>query len=276
MNSILNYYPITATPLKNDYSYREVMPCELLRPFIRCFWGSEPYQHKAIIETDNIVIPDTCVDIIYNIDYTDNIITGGFCGINDESFYSSASFESNHSVATFAIRFYAWSAYKFSEDSLNNTKNDFVDIRSRFAWLDNELRGNLFDLKSLKEKIDFTQNLLLNRLEYIRRKDEIDCAVNIILSNKGNTDISKLAKESFISTRQLERVFQNYIGITPKKLSSLVRYQFLWTDIFKCPDFDVLNAVEKYGYTDQSHLLKEFKRYHSMDIKTAVKLALRQ
>ena len=35
------------------------------------------------------------------------------------------------------------------------------------------------------------------------------------------------------------------------------------------PDFDVLSAVHKFGYTDQSHLLREFKRYHSMDIHKA-------
>ena len=33
--------------------------------------------------------------------------------------------------------------------------------------------------------------------------------------------------------------------------------------------FDVLSAVHKFGYTDQSHLLWEFKRYHSMDIHNA-------
>lgn len=39
------------------------------------------------------------------------------------------------------------------------------------------------------------------------------------------------------------------------------------------PDFDLLNAVHKYGYTDQSHLLREFRKYHSMDIHRARTLA---
>ena len=41
------------------------------------------------------------------------------------------------------------------------------------------------------------------------------------------------------------------------------------------PDFDVLNAVHKFGYTDQSHLLREFKRYHSMDIHNARMMAFK-
>lgn len=70
-------------------------------------------------------------------------------------------------------------------------------------------------------------------------------------------------------------LFHEYVGITPKKLSNLIRYQFLWRDILWEPDFDVFNAVHKYGYTDQSHLLREFKRYHSMDIHEARTIALK-
>ena len=40
-------------------------------------------------------------------------------------------------------------------------------------------------------------------------------------------------------------------------------------------DFDILSGVHRYGYTDQSHLLREFKRYHSMDIQSAKILALK-
>ena len=40
-------------------------------------------------------------------------------------------------------------------------------------------------------------------------------------------------------------------------------------------DFDILSGIHRYGYTDQSHLLREFKRYHSMDIQSARILALK-
>ncbi|MDE6312934.1 MAG: helix-turn-helix domain-containing protein [Lachnospiraceae bacterium] len=87
--------------------------------------------------------------------------------------------------------------------------------------------------------------------------------------------MSNLAKESFVSTRQLERLFHEYVGITPKKLSNLIQYQFLWRDALCELDFDVISVVHKYGYTDQSHLLREFKRYHSMDIHKARRIAFK-
>lgn len=77
----------------------------------------------------------------------------------------------------------------------------------------------------------------------------VNDAIQNILISKGSLDVSNLARESFVSTRQLERLFQVYVGITPKKLSNLIRYQFLWKDVLYEPNFDVLGAVHKYGYT---------------------------
>lgn len=109
----------------------------------------------------------------------------------------------------------------------------------------------------------------------MRENAVVNDTIQNVLIYKGSLDVSTLAKESFVSTRQLERLFHEYVGITPKKLSNLIRYQFLWRDILYEPDFDVLSAVHKFGYTDQSHLLREFKRYYSMDIHRARRVAFK-
>lgn len=264
------YHPLTATPLKRSTSYTELSPCKELQSHIRCYWGTE----NPLIQIENddapkLVIPDTCVDIIYHMDYTDNVVTGGFCGVNDCSFHVHNSGTTGHMTSTFAVRFYAWSAYAFADDSLQSTINGYFDVGSRFEWLDKIIRSELLDLKTLQEKASLVEQVLLKRLSDMKENAVVNGAIQNILINKGCLDISNLAKESFVSTRQLERLFHEYVGIAPKRLSNLVRYQFLWRDILCEPDFDVLSAVHKYGYTDQSHLLREFKRYHSMDIHKA-------
>lgn len=112
MNNSIIYHPLTATPFKRNSFYSEIAPSKELQSYIRCYWGTENHLYK--IENDDVpelVIPDTCVDIIYHIDYTDNIVTGGFCGVNDCSFHAHNNGTIGHTVSTFAIRFYAWSAY---------------------------------------------------------------------------------------------------------------------------------------------------------------------
>lgn len=266
------YSPVTAAPFKYTDAYMELTPCNGLNPYIRCFWGSE----KPYLKTDaayDIVVPDTCVDIIYNIDYTDNKITGSFCGINDSSFCAFDEFGKGHLVSTFAIRFYAWGAYAFSQDSLKDTLNEFCDISSRFHWLDIELRQRLFEMDSLSERVRFVENMFLGRLFKVRENSLINEVVENIILNKGTLGVEQMAGDSFVSSRQLERLFKEYIGITPKKFNNLVRYQLLWNDILRDSEFNIMDAVYKYGYTDQSHLMREFKRYHKMDIRTARKYA---
>ena len=133
MNNSIIYRPLTATPFKRNSFYTEISPSEELQSYIRCYWGTE----KPLIQIENddvpeLVIPDTCVDIIYHIDYTDNIVTGGFCGVNDCSFHAHNNGTIGHTVSTFAIRFYAWSAYAFCDDSLQSTMNGYFDVGSRF------------------------------------------------------------------------------------------------------------------------------------------------
>lgn len=268
------YRPLTATPFKHCVTYKEIEPCEILQPYIRCFWGGEQNDYSAeSAESATIVIPDTCVDIIYRIDYTDNIVTSGFCGINDTSFYAYEDGKAGHKVSVFAIRFYAWSAYVFSEDSFAGTVNGYYDVRERFDWLDKELRKRLLEPESLANKVRLAEKLFIKKLETARNNKVVDATMHNILFHQGSLEISLLSKESSVSSRQLERLFHEYIGMTPKKLSNLIRYQFLWRDIVSQADFDILNAVYQYGYTDSAHLMREFKRYHAMDIRSAKRLA---
>lgn len=269
-----SYFPITATPFKKDNSYIELAPCRALQPYIRCYWGTEkPLIQEERDPLSKLVIPDTCADIIYNIDESTNTVSGGFCGVNDCSFYTSEKEKAGHAVATFSIRFYAWSAYAFAGDSLRATLNGYFRADSLFEWLDRMIWPKLLELRTLEEKAAFAEELLLKRLSDRKENRIVDSTVSYILDNRGSLEVFDLAREFFISTRQLERLFHEYIGITPKKLSNLIRYQFLWRDIVCEPDFDLLNAVHKYGYTDQSHLLREFRKYHSMDIHRARTLA---
>lgn len=270
MSNVNIYRPLTATPFKRNSFYTELFPCKELQSYIRCYCGTEnPHIQFKNDDAPELVIPDTCADIIYHIDYTDNTVTGGFCGVNDCSFHAHGRGNIGHIVSTFAIRFYAWSVYAFSDDSLQSTMNGYFDVGSRFEWLDKSIRPRLLELKTLQEKISFTEQVLRKRLSDVRENAVVNNTIQNILLNKGSLGIANLAKESFVSTRQLERLFHEYVGITPKKLSNLIRYQFLWRDILCEPDFDALSAVHKFGYTDQSHLLREFKRYHSMDIHNA-------
>ena len=82
MKNKMIYRPLTATPFKRNVTYNEIEPCQALRPYVRCFWGGDYdcLSNTGTDESSEIVIPDTCVDIIYRMDDVGNIIISDFCG----------------------------------------------------------------------------------------------------------------------------------------------------------------------------------------------------
>ncbi|MCM1155387.1 MAG: helix-turn-helix domain-containing protein [Roseburia sp.] len=270
------YRPITATPFKKNEQYMEFEPCAALKPYIRCFWGTKQAfrQTKSEVSVKDIVTPDTCADIIFTADLTANKIENRFCGIDDRTFSTDSIRNEDKTVFSFAIRFYAWSAAVFAEDSLKNTKNAFFDVGYHFLTIKKEIEKYLFDVTDISELISIAEKVLLQRLCDRHNYQTVWQAVCTIVEKKGNLSVSDLEQELLTGSRQLQRLFGEYVGVSPKSLASMVRYQCLWSDIIYHKNFDILDAVYKYGYSDQAHLCHDFKKYHSMNIAEARKYAL--
>lgn len=268
------YHPITATPFCNNESYREIPPCDALKPYIRCFWGdTKPMTSRPNDGTIGLIIPDTCMDIIFDVNYTQNICTGIFCALDEHSYQITNRPQNEELTASFAIRFYAWSAIAFTEQDLRGSKNRTFQVEHFFERLKRELGPLLFDAPSLQEKAKIAEIFLLKHLTPNRIKSDFLNAVYYILSNEGRAKISDVCSYALLSEKQLERSFQYHMGISPKTFSSLVRYQFLWQGMVLSPKFNTLDAVEKYGYTDQSHLLRDFKNRHLITPTDAIIMA---
>lgn len=268
------YRPITAAPFERSETYSEIAPCDALRPYIRCFWGTpEPVVQSGIIsDKKSLVIPDTCMDIIFHFDYTNNLVDGHFCTIDENSYLGSRTANSAL-TSTFAIRFYAWTAVLFAENSFVNSKNKVFAAEDYFSVLKKELLPMLTSVSSLDKRSELAGEILLKRLNKNRINSNLMNGIWDIISMRGTAKISDIAQYNALSKKHLERVFNENMGISPKAFSSLVRYQMLWQEACFSPCFNVHDAVEKYGYSDQSHLLNEFKKRHSMTPKQAVEFA---
>lgn len=269
------YNPLTATPFARNEKYMEFEPCAALRPYIKCFWGTRKRitLERTNIPTGGIVTPDTCMDIMFDVDFTNNRLSNSFCGINNATFSTFSKNDEKKEIFSFAIRFYAWSVVCFSEESVQGVLNQSFDIGYHFEKIKKQISPILLYAESMEMLIPIVEKILLANLHTERSNSLVLEALYRMMRHKGNCKIEGLAKDLHISNRQLERLFREYVGVSPKSMASMMRYQYLWNDVLFRPDFRILDAVHEYGYTDQAHLLRDFRKYHSMNIEEAKKHA---
>lgn len=258
------YRPLTAHPFQDTPLYREVPPGPALGPWVRCFWGTDRPATRDPVRT--LVTPDTCMDLILEIRQAGEPVICRFCGMNDRSFESVAP--GGHLGSTFAIRFYPWAISLFCEASLTDTKNQILPGEALLPRLCRELVPMVEARVTLEGRAQAAGELLLSLLRLDRCSETVLQASWELLRSSGSLRIDQLSRSLHVSTRQLERLFRTHMGLSPKSFACLIRYQLLWRDALT-PGFDMQDAVYRYGFTDQAHLLHDFKKYHTMSLSEA-------
>lgn len=79
--------------------------------------------------------------------------------------------------------------------------------------------------------------------------------------------VSKLAEKSGKSVRQLERIFKEQIGLSPKSFQNLNRFNHLLDLHKRNPSESWTKLCYQSNYFDQSHLIRDFKAYLSVTPK---------
>lgn len=90
----------------------------------------------------------------------------------------------------------------------------------------------------------------------------IPVSLSQIIKSKGNTSITQLVKLTGYTERHIERTFNQCIGLTPKKFGNIVRLHYFLSLIKeKARRSQFTDLCYEAGYSDQSHLIREFKKY---------------
>jgi len=246
----LRFHPLTSHPFDME-DCREVPPCTLLHPYVRCFWG--PVARKY-----SLVVPDACADII--------IVTEGqrmrisFCPVDNAPFHSHSVMEN-----MFGVRFYLWALPYFQVGGEFNEES-FPDL---YAYL---LREGFLEA-------DFDRRQAIMECYLVRRLDKaavpggILDGLDLLVRCHGSVSVREAAAHMSVSTRTAERLFRRHTGLSPKEVAEVIRYQTLWRRALTQPRFDLLEQVEALGYCDQSHLLNNFRKFHGMPLHEAVRMA---
>lgn len=102
----------------------------------------------------------------------------------------------------------------------------------------------------------------IDRLLFSRLSNEfpsvLDMSVNQIILNMGNISTKELSGSVFYSERQLNRIFDRYLGMSTKTFSRLVRVNKT-IRLLNNPQNSITNICNLTGFYDLPHFIRDFR-----------------
>jgi AraC-like DNA-binding protein len=237
--------------------YQEFLPDNELLSFIYCYWQLRTTQR---LEENFVyrVVADGCIDIFFELENPSNSFVMGFCKQYTE-------FALKNTFNYLGIRFLPTAfpqIFKINASELSNRFEELEIVAPSIAqFIKNHLHTSL-STEQIKNLLDEYLLALLSKTEF-DNDARLYNAIDLILKHAGVIDIEK-DLDTGISPRQLRRLFEFYIGDTPKTFSQVVRFQGI---LRAKPSVQSLRKNKLFfdvGYYDQAHFIKEFKNFYGV------------
>ncbi len=163
-------------------------------------------------------------------------------------------------TAVAAIRMRPAAARAFLGFSMRDVAGEFVDLESIHPSI-RAVRDRLGEARDDPARIRALEAWLATLTCRAPRR-HVEGVVETILQSGGRAAIDRVAFGTGVSVRQLERQFQQDVGLPPKAFSRIVRLQAALRRIREGrPLSDVALAC---GYYDQAHMTRDFRQLAAM------------
>jgi len=239
-------------------AYQEFKPSKNLEHIVDSYWffsSLEPVESEKIL-------PDGCMDIIFNFGALINSIATNAVGVSGMmTTFSDKTFDKNTDL--FGVRFKPGMLSKLTAFPLFEIKNKITEASIVIPELNIETVEQLKELNSIDKKIQLIEREIMYIL--YTRVPSNNALVFSVIETLDNSplpiSIENIAKSHCISLRQLERKFKHQVGVTAKEYDRIARFTKTKNNINTQKNKSLLSIALENGYFDHSHLTNEFKRF---------------
>jgi len=201
------------------------------------------------------VLPDGCMDLLFRVGHDRAGVHASIVGTMTTAIVAPPA-----SLRAFVgVRFKPGEAFAFLDLAAADATDEEVS----------PLDAGLCDLSPMQDSLARTHarewpalldRFLLARLSVARPSDaRLRGAVDSIASAQGNVRVAGVASSVGFSERQMERVFLERVGISPKSFARVSRVQALVSVLGTQRDLSWAGLAASLGYADQAHLVREVR-----------------
>jgi len=241
--------------------HQEFEPPQELRDTIKCFWYDGQYLGEQ--PTGFEVQPDGYAEIIFYFGSLCKLSADGqlqplpspfMMGLLNQPavFYAKGRFE------IIAVRCFPWTVFDLlglpsGKKCVNTFNHPVAQLQSLLAAC--------IEAGQIEAAITLVKQYFIETHLHAAASKMLFKAGRAMRYAKGSLPVSQVAKAAHATVRTLERNFKQSSGHTVKDVSALMRFEQVRNQLWLQPDVNLAGLAHELGYSDQSHLSREFKRY---------------
>ncbi|QDK79960.1 helix-turn-helix transcriptional regulator [Spirosoma sp. KCTC 42546] len=225
---------------KNDVDYKLRKPDSSLSDFVESFWmlANPSDQEKKVV-----VLPDGRIDIFFSYSSTEPFHST-LMGLGTEPDATAIP----PKTVMFAVSFRLLAIEYLLGIKLSSLVNYATRLPADFWGISEH---DLTDFDSFCNKVSATLTGLLQRNIDVRKQKLFE----LIYSSAGALSVAELADNVGWSSRQINRYFTTYVGISLKAYCTILRFRASLNHIKSGKLYPEQN------FADQTHFIKEIKKF---------------
>lgn len=139
--------------------------------------------------------------------------------------------------------------------------NTLIDLDTFFCGSEIERISNrLKEIDSIAEKFIELESFLNARVSLDSVDARLPYAIHSLKSEQDVT-IDQLSASLCISSRRLQKIFKQYVGLTPSRYKKITRFNRASNLLLNGSKNSLTNVAYECGYYDQSHFIKDFRKF---------------
>ncbi|MEM7380573.1 MAG: helix-turn-helix domain-containing protein [Bacteroidota bacterium] len=253
--------------MKSDIIYQRHEPFAELKNQINYFWYMES-EEGELQQTPDLLIPDGYPEIIFVLkgSYSKRTISdssrveivkaSSVIGLQQRSLLVKR----NGAVRLIGIKFKPLGFYRCFGKKAVQTAGKTEGLKALEAsWLLN-LERQLKASDSLPQILELLNQSISSHTNVessLPNEAILEKCIEAIIGANGNISLVNLEEKAGKGKRQIQRYFKEYIGMSPKKFSSLIRFKSVYKQ--NVLSDAALGHFFDHGYFDQSHFIKDFR-----------------
>lgn len=231
-----------------DFIY--LLPHPSLRSWISNYTITFP--SNSMISDNYTVIPHGSATLVFS--YDGSTLYSNLFGPSSKPCMVGS--QANQFCMLFIIEFQPAGLYAFTGEKQKELADQTIPFELVNAKLNENLAQTLYSARNMNELITHLDDLLLSSL-HAAYPCELSLATQMIIDRMGNVSAKELSGCVYYSKRHLSRIFDQYMGMSVKSFSRMVRINKA-IQLLHNPMHSVTYACHSTGYYDLSHFIHDF------------------